>query len=227
MRIGGGGPHNKQMHYESLHGVGQEAHRDFNEAAVVDEDAEYMRRPQATRSTSFNPVAAEVIHGQETAGLGSTTFLEGAPASRVAMERKESEVYDLQQQANGAGLSRKKSLAQKLRGVRGTNRVQSPDSEQPPMSPLATGRSDNGNNPFFKEYEKDAEKRGGQTTQVEEQSWTGRSRALSSPRLKPSLERQVTNDWTDQAQDSKPSGLLGRMKSLKKTKSRPDRREAS
>ncbi|KAK9479822.1 Pal1 cell morphology protein-domain-containing protein [Lipomyces japonicus] len=76
-------------------------------------------------------------HGDISLGLGSSTFLEGAPASQAAIKQQK-----LQQRAkeaadgridfsniggssyeSGAGLSRKKSIVQKLRGVSGESAV--------------------------------------------------------------------------------------------------------
>lgn len=51
-------------------------------------------------------VKSEPIHGPSTAGLGSSTFLDGAPAPKGD---------DYLSPTNGGGLSRKKSLAQRLR----------------------------------------------------------------------------------------------------------------
>lgn len=228
MQLGGSGPVNRQMDYDKFHGYGQEAHIDYNEAAVVEEEPELSRRPLPDRSTSFNPTdRVDPVHGQETAGLGTSTFLEGAPASKAAMERRDSE-YENGQQIVGGTLSRKKSLAQKIRGVRGGgNRVQSPDLDRAPTSPLGTGRSDSVVNPFFKDYDQEYEKKGQQIAIAEQQSNMNRTRAPSSPRRPVGLERQITGDSLDGAQEGKPSGFLGRMKSLKKTKSRPERRDAS
>ncbi|RLV90233.1 Uncharacterized protein JA1_004704 [Spathaspora sp. JA1] len=48
---------------------------------------------------------AQPIHGSTTAGLGSTTFVDGAPAPKTAAQEAEQQ----------SGLSRKKSLVQRLR----------------------------------------------------------------------------------------------------------------
>ncbi|CAM9021749.1 unnamed protein product [Wickerhamomyces anomalus] len=56
---------------------------------------------------------ATPVHGQTTLGLGSSTFLDGAPAaSQTAYEEAE-------QRANIGGLNRKKSLKQKFRDTSG------------------------------------------------------------------------------------------------------------
>ncbi|KAH3671373.1 hypothetical protein WICMUC_004670 [Wickerhamomyces mucosus] len=59
-------------------------------------------------------IKANKIHGETTLGLGSSTFLDGAPAS------KSSEFEDATHRANIGGLNRKKSLREKLK----------PDNEQ-------------------------------------------------------------------------------------------------
>lgn len=236
MKIGGSGPLNDKLDYNKYHGFGQEAHIDFNEArqeqAVVDDDAAYFNnRPiPADRSQSFNATArVDPVHGQETAGLGTSTFLEGAPASRAAIQRRDSE-FEQQLQAQPVSLSRKKSLVQKIRGVRpgGSGRVQSPDQERPPQSPsLNTSRSENGANPFFKDYDAEYDRKGAQIAFAEDQARPTRTRAPSSPR-RGMLERTITAGSADTSQaENKPIGLLGRMKSLKKTKPKHDRREPS
>lgn len=230
MKLGGSGPINKKIDLAQYHGMGQEAHIDYNEAAIVDADAEYMRRPQVERSSSFNPTARiEPVHGSETAGLGTSTFLEGAPASRAAIERRESE-YEAQQVAQG--LSRKKSLAQRIRGGR-SNTISGPRTTSPegtPTTPLDTGKSDNNTNPFFKDYDQDYDKKGAQIAFAEQQQKEGRPRAPSSPKRGLGLERSKTaesiGNGTEESKSA--SGLLNRMKSLKGgRRAKPERRDTS
>jgi len=99
------------------------------------------------RSTSFDPrLKTEPIHGIETAGLGTSTFLEGAPAPKAAIERAMNEEEE-------GGLTRKKSIVQKITGRRGTG----PGDRSPPPplnKPLLTPNSpvaESTYNPFFKE----------------------------------------------------------------------------
>jgi hypothetical protein len=223
MQLGGSGPLKKNIDLEQYHGRGQEAHGDFNEAAVVDDDADYMRRPQPDRSNSFNPTQrSELIHGSETAGLGTSTFLEGAPASRAAIQRRESE-FEAQAQAQQQGLSRKKSLAQRIRGTRSNtigNRAMSPENGGP-VTPLETGKSESNVNPFFKDYDQEYDKKGAQIAFAEEEQKKSRARAPSSPRreLPLPLSRTKTADSTGPgpgpAEEPKPSGggFLSRVKS--------------
>src|ERR1700761_8532247 len=176
MQLGGSGPNNSKLNLEQYHGTGIEANRDYNHAAVPDADADLLRRPLPERSASFNPTArTEPVHGDESAGLGTSTFLEGTPASRAAIQRRESE-QEAAEQAMAASLSRKKSLAQRIKSVRprvnDTGRMTSPEPfpTVTPTSPLGTGRSEqNGVNPFFKDYDKEYEKKGAQIAFAEEQ----------------------------------------------------------
>lgn len=227
MIMGGSGPLNKRMDYDKYHGRGEEAHGDYNEAAIVEDNtAQYRKDPKQGDNIAWNPTAREAIHGDESAGLGTSTFLEGAPASRAAIQRRESE-FETQQVEDRPGLSRKKSLAQKIRGVRpARDRLASPEGRNGPPSPAIpspmTGQSDSAANPFFKNFEGEPKKDGTAIT-FNEQPKPNRARAPSSPKRN-ELERRNT---TESAEDtgSKPTGLLGRMKSLKGR--RPVRRETS
>ena len=233
MQLGGSGPLKKNIDLEQYHGRGQEAHGDYNEAAVIEEEPDYLRRPQLDQGGGFNPtLKTEPVHGSETAGLGTSTFLEGAPASRTAIERRESEY---EQQAQMQGLSRKKSLAQRIRGNRSNtigNRAMSPDGNGA-VTPLDTGRSDTNVNPFFKDYDQEYEKKGAQIAFAEQEiKKGGRARAPSSPRreLPNPLSRTKTADSFGPAGESKPSGggFLSRVKSLKGgRRMRPERRDTS
>lgn len=234
MQLGGSGPLNKHIDLNRYHGTEQEAHIDYNEAAVVDEDAAYMRRANPTREEAFNPTArVEPVHGEASVGLGTTTFLEGAPASRVAIQRRESESQAAQQ---AQMISRKKSLAQRIRGTRSNtigNRTLSPDGV--PITPLDTGRSDSAANPFFKDYDQEYEKKGQQIAIAEEEQKAeaaGRVRAPSSPRRGLGLERTRTAESFTAGDEGKPgsktSALLNRVKSFKGgRRMRPERRETS
>ncbi|KIV79862.1 hypothetical protein PV11_07405 [Exophiala sideris] len=229
MQLGGAGPLNSKLNLDQYHGRGQEAHVDYNEAAVVDDDADYLRRPQPDRAASFNPLArTEPVHGYETAGLGTSTFLEGAPASRAAIQRRESENEAAQQVNANGGLSRKKSLAQRIKGVRPRigdhGRVISPEPLGTPTSPLGTGRSEqNGVNPFFKDYDREYEKKGAQIAFAEEQK-PNRARAPSSPKHSMGLERKLTSESVGAEESKTGGGFLSRVKSLK-TRTRPLARE--
>jgi hypothetical protein len=83
------------------------------------------KRPVANRAAAFDPKATvETVHGDETLGLGTSTFLDGTPASRAAIEKNASESQEDRQRSSsdaglsGSGLQRKKSLAQKFRSIK-------------------------------------------------------------------------------------------------------------
>ncbi|EXJ64376.1 hypothetical protein A1O7_00712 [Cladophialophora yegresii CBS 114405] len=231
MQLGGSGPNNSKLNLDQYHGRGIEANRDYNHAAVQDADADYMRRPLPERSASFNPTArTEPVHGHESAGLGTSTFLEGTPASRAAIQRRESEQEAADQAMAAAGLSRKKSLAQRIKSVRprvnDTGRMTSPEPfpAVSPTSPLGTGRSEqNGVNPFFKDYDKEYEKKGAQIAFAEEQLKNPpRARAPSSPKRSAlTLERKMTAESVGPPPEegkvggSGGGGFLSRVKSIK------------
>ncbi|KAK5088756.1 hypothetical protein LTR05_002977 [Lithohypha guttulata] len=225
MVMGGSGPVNRQMDYDRFHGRGEEAHGDFNDAAIIEEAEPYRKDVKADPALGYNPNAREVIHGNESVGLGTSTFLEGAPASRAAIQRRESE-YETQQVEERPGLGRKKSLAQKIRGVRpNRDRWGSPEGRGPASPPLTgpmTGQSESGVNPFFREFDGETKKEPTAIT-FDEQAKTGRARAPSSPKRN-MLERTTTIESVEGS--TKPTGLLGRMKSLKGGR-RPVRRDTS
>lgn len=98
-------------------------------------------KPKKDDLTGFDPASrVEPVHGEESMGLGTSTFLEGAPASRAAIgtherERRSSHDGGYADGWNsnsgggaGGGLTRKKSLAQKIRGgiTRGTSTREPP-----------------------------------------------------------------------------------------------------
>lgn len=110
-------------------------------------------RPDAgLRAASFDPTSlTDPIHGYESVGLGTSTFLEGAPASRSAMlarttsdnsSKNENRPRATSDYASGAsGLGRKKSVLQKIRGAyrdrsnEPIERVIPGESYSPPASP--------------------------------------------------------------------------------------------
>lgn len=228
MSLGGSGPNNSKLNLDQIHGTGHEAHIDYNKSGLGDGFGYDQRRPDPERSASFNPLdRVEPVHGEESVGLGTSTFLEGTPASRAAIQRRATEDEFA---AEPVGLSRKKSLAQKIRGVRPATRMTSPEpGTKSPNSPLNSGKSENNTNPFFKDYDQEYEKKGAQIASAEEKQ--GRSRAPSSPRKGLGLERKITAESVDGGEDGKNGGggILSRMKSLKGVprRARAERREVS
>ncbi|KAL1638917.1 hypothetical protein SLS58_008502 [Diplodia intermedia] len=236
--MGGSGPVNQSMNLDQFHGRGAEGFSDFSSAARPEVEPP---KPSAAQTGFYNPKAdIEAIHGDESNGLGTSTFLEGAPASRKDLERRDSETDGLGSMGGG-GLARKKSLAQRIRGISQPRRdyggrVVSPDAQyefrRPPppppngqSSPMSAGGRGKmqEKNPFFDDYD-DAYEKKGASIRISEQQRPGRARAPSSPG-RPNLERLPTNE-AGPADEPKPSGFLGRMKSLKggPRKPKPERR---
>ncbi|KAL8719962.1 MAG: hypothetical protein Q9225_003110 [Loekoesia sp. 1 TL-2023] len=262
--LGGSGPVHKDLDLNQFHGRGAEGFTDFSASGVnncVAEPEPYAGasapirkgagvRPGVDRTTSYNPTdRVEPVHGDESLGLGTSTFLEGAPAARAAIQRRESESEGT---SGGGGLGRKRSLAQKIRGINYANRnfdrpagrVTSPNGMyERTVSPISTGevqsaggmRKIQGTKPFFNDYDDAYEKKGQKIQIAEEQNRVEeeglRARAISSPKRGPPpsmLERRVTHDGAGSSADSeaKKEGFLSRVRSLKGGKrARPDRRE--
>lgn len=268
--LGGSGPVHKNIDFAQFHGRGAEGFTDFSTSGVnnvITDPESYAGssapvrsgpgvRPGIDRTTSFNPTAKiEPVHGDETMGLGTSTFLEGAPASRTAMQRRESDsephggVF-----GGGGGLGRKRSLVQKIKGISNPNRgagtagrVTSPErlpernaartspTEEQALSAGGMRRVQErrDNNPFFNDYDDAYEKKGQKIQIAEAQNGIydgARSRALSSPKraaMSGFLERRVTNDGTGMVDGETKSGggFLSRVKSLKGRRTRPERRE--
>lgn len=240
MSLGGAGPLRSKIDLAQYNGMEQEGYRDFARSTPGDDYyGDAFKRPGVDRSVSFNPTSRiEQVHGDESMGLGTSTFLEGAPASRVAIQRRESE-QEAALAVQGGGLSRKKSLAQKIRGNLNQRipgpRVQSPEERTTsPTSPISGGgaKKANENNPFFQDYDQEYDKKGAKIQVAEEENnFKPRARAPSSPRRGLGLERKATNDSTGlgSGEDGKVGGgFLSRVKSLKGgRRTRPERRDVS
>jgi len=84
------------------------------------DDIDKIRPSVGVRSASFDPrLKTELVHGVESAGLGTSTFLEGAPAPKSAIEKATAEEDD-------GVLVRKMSLVQKIKARRATSGDRSP-----------------------------------------------------------------------------------------------------
>ena len=252
MALGGAGPLNSRLDLDKFHGRGEEGFQDYGNTRKV-------ATPVYTQPQYVHPHdKTELVHGEETYGLGTSTFLEGAPASKSALQRRESEEqYPVGELGMGGGLQRKKSLAQRIRGMSASQRrpgpgeTRSPDAryynnntnaieDSPPqikaMSAGGPGRAiytnENEVNPFDNEYDAAFEKKGTQIRIAEqEKPNVGRARAPSSPKG-PGLTRSVTTDGTvrTSGEEEKPSGsgFLYRMKSLKGgRRARPERKDSN
>lgn len=229
--LGGSGPINKNIDFAQFHGRGAEGFTDFSTSGAgnpVTEPVAFepyagssapMRmgpgiRPGVDRTSTFDANArVDHVHGEESMGLGTTTFLEGAPAARAAIQRRESETEAVPGVANGGGLGRKRSLAQKIRGISNardrrfepSGRITSPDGlgerTTTPTSPrdaLSAGGMPKIKeaNPFFNDYDEAYEKKGRTIQIAEEHNKTdavgasgekinARARAVSSPKRVP------------------------------------------
>lgn len=237
MALGGAGPNNSGLDLNLFHGRTTEGYTDYSSTAPT----EPVRKE--SEGQNFNPTSKiDPVHGDESMGLGTSTFLEGAPASRTAIQRRESETEppNFTNGANG-GLQRKKSLAQKIRGINSRsnsgNRMTSPEpapgylpTSGSPENSSGSRRVNNDRNPFFQDYDEAYDKKGAKIQLSEEPDTMpdqfGRTRAASSPRRVPGLERRVTNEMSG-GEDAKvgssgPSGFMSRVKSFRKP--RPERR---
>lgn len=227
--IGGSGPLNARPDHRTFLGHGEEeAFRDFSKNHVSSPS-------NKTSASVFDPLQrGTALHGDQTLGLGTSTFLEGTPAARTTIQRREAErAVDSQDNS----LQRKKSLAQRFRSI---NR----GPREPP--PTRAFSSDNGLAPTgaptgryhaetnsFDEFDRE---RGESITTSRRKN----SAVLTSPPSPPrglGLERRSTTDGTTAATspcdenhnptaaatssgsggDSQPktAGLLARVKSLK------------
>ena len=233
MNLGGSGPNNSKLNLDLIHGTGHEANNEYgNDAPAYDEDAAYMRPKTSGQTAPFmDPTSrVEPLHGEETIGLGTSTFLEGAPASRAAIQRRESEFEAQQRLEMAGGLSRKKSLAQKIGAVRRPREARQATSPEP-TTPLGTGKSESQANPFFKEYDQEYDRKGQQIAfaQQQDQQIGGRARAPSSPKRAMGLERTKTTESIGEGGESKGGRFLSRVKSIKTkaSRTRPERRDTS
>ena len=107
--LGGAGPLNPRANHSTFMGDNDDdAFRDYSTSAVA---KSYRNSPD---DAVFDPKSkGEIIHGDETIGLGTSTFLAGTPAARTAIQKAEQErIEDM-----ADGLQRKKSLAQRIRGI--------------------------------------------------------------------------------------------------------------
>ncbi|KAL9125836.1 MAG: hypothetical protein Q9217_005022 [Psora testacea] len=207
--LGGSGPLNKDIDFAQFHGRGAEGFTDYSTSGTANPLAEPVSfepyagssapirtghgvRPGVDRTSSFNPRArVDHVHGEESLGLGTSTFLEGAPAARAAIQRRESETDHAPGVENSGALGRKRSLAQRIRGISNANRergfrpagrVTSPETLERTMTPTSPGEVQSAggmprikeSNPFFSEYDAAYEKKGQKIQIVEEKNRRGR-----------------------------------------------------
>jgi len=238
--LGGSGPVNKQLDINQFHGRGAEGFTDFSTSGFATDPTQESfspggrgQRPAVDNGIILNPTArVEPVHGDESMGLGTSTFLEGAPASRTAIKRRESE-SETGTMGTIGGLARKASLAQRIRGISNnrtnigpSGRLTSPDPVyQRTILPTTPGQNNMGeNNPFFNNCNDAYEKKGARIQPAEEtrgDRMVGRARAPSSPMRNAArgaaLERRITNDGMTggDVEGRTGGGFLSRVKSLK------------
>ncbi|KAL2867285.1 Pal1 family protein [Aspergillus lucknowensis] len=221
MALGGAGPVNQNIDLNLFHGRLEEGYNDFAATGIAEN--------RKVEGVSFDPSSRiEPVHGAESMGLGTSTFLDGTPASRAAIKEVQSE----QQNAlNGAGgLARKKSLAQRIRGGinRPNGRIVSPQSAlRSPSTPGHPVSPRNEKNPFFQDYDDAWDSKASRINSAEEARAApdgGRVRSSSSPKQTTSLERRHTDERTNSGfEDGKSAGgggFINRMKSLRKPQPR-------
>ncbi|KAL4900828.1 hypothetical protein BDW74DRAFT_90801 [Aspergillus multicolor] len=213
MALGGAGPNNDKIDLDRFHGRMEEGYNDFAASGTDN---------RKTEGGSFDPTSRiEPIHGAATMGLGTSTFLDGAPASRTAIRENQAEQQNAMN--NSGGLQRKKSLAQRIRGGinRPNPRVTSPQAAY--GSPYTSSSPRNEKNPFFQDYDDAWDKKGARINSEESRAAPegGRVRSSSSPKqATSSLERRHTEDRVNGLDEGKSAGggggFISRMKSLRK-----------
>ncbi|RKF65732.1 putative pal1 cell morphology protein [Erysiphe neolycopersici] len=227
--LGGGGPINQRPDHAIFMGNKDgEAFNDYSKGGVGVNDIETydssliksVHKRQESNVLSAT-TRGEPIHGEETLGLGTSTFLEGAPASRTAIQRRASLSLSTE-----PGLSRSKSLAQKIRGINVPRRdlipriinsdaIVSPDARTPRSS-----KNERGTNLFFDESLKLEEntsfsKKESCISIIEPEKSSSQPRFSNITRLSVPSEIQ-TNDGGNESPAGKTGiGFMSRVKSLK------------
>ena len=203
--LGGSGPVHKEIDFAQFHGRGAEGFTDYSKSGTANPSAAPVSfepyagssapvrtghgvRPGVDRTSSFNATArVDHVHGEESLGLGTSTFLEGAPAARSAIQRRDSEVDQIPGAESGGGLGRKRSLAQRIRGISNANRergfrtsgrITSPETGERTASPSGPGDAQSAggmplitkSNPFFNDYDTAYESKGQKIQIAEEKS---------------------------------------------------------
>ncbi|KAK4229911.1 Pal1 cell morphology protein-domain-containing protein [Podospora fimiseda] len=208
--LGGAGPLNARPDHSTFLGQGDdEAYLEWSNKAREGSNPK-------TQPAVFDPLArGNVLHGDESLGLGTSTFLEGTPAARTAIQKREEERAA---EVMNEGLQRKKSLAHRIRNInrgprdgRPTNpdgiySRRSPSESGPPSASMGNGER----NPFFNDY---GNNRGGEEG-FSVRRTDANAMSPTSPRGN-TLERRTTDDGMGGEQPKSGGGLLGRMKSLK------------
>ncbi|RKU41410.1 hypothetical protein DL546_002398 [Coniochaeta pulveracea] len=224
--IGGSGPLNKRPDHATFMGHAEdEAFMDYStgkkERSGSSSFAD-IQRGKGSGMPVFDPTSrGSVLHGDETLGLGTSTFLEGTPAARTDIQRREKERAEA---VMDGGLTRKKSLAQRIRGMNRpqqgfapSGRLTNPEgaygSRRTPSGTYMTSASmtspKDERNPFFEEFHKGEELISVRNTNAEPRSPDGPEQNLR-------LERRATAEGSAHDEPRQGGGgLLARVKSLK------------
>ncbi|KAI0805510.1 Pal1 cell morphology protein-domain-containing protein [Xylaria sp. FL0064] len=218
--IGGAGPLNKRPDHKLF--MGQEPHDASSMFAGVRDPS----RSKVHEMDLFDPKQrGDMEYGEQTLGLGSSTFLEGTPAARTAIARNQEESA---QEAAEAGLGRKKSVVQRFKSIKrgprdysDSGRVTSPEGypgHSPRPSLPSAGVTER--NPFFTEYDK-----GEEHISVKRKDSDAMSPLTPPPVHGASLERRATTDATMDGPEGQAkqagAGFLSRVKSLKGGRRQP------
>lgn len=224
--LGGSGPVNSKIDLDRIHGRGAEGFTDYGGA----ENHWKKSRPEV----EFNAKGREdIVHGEQSHGLGTSTFLEGAPASRKAIE----EDFDRQKTMTENGLGRKKSIAQRIRGIQPRRTLDSPriTSAEARYSPglgtngpwsagLTAQTKANEKNPFFTdEYEKAYDAKGAaiKTTESDTKELPATPNGATSSTRPTTTDDVQTSEATNPGEPRPSGGFLNRVKSLKGGRRRP------
>jgi hypothetical protein len=224
--IGGSGPLNKRPDHATFMGHGEEeAFMDYSTGTKERSGSSSYADAQREKGGGmrvFDPTSrGSVLHGDETLGLGTSTFLEGTPAARTDIQRREKERAEA---GTDGGLVRKKSLAQRIRGMNRpqqgfvpSGRLTNPEgvygSRRTPSGTYMTSASmvssKDERNPFFEEFHKGEEL-------ISVRDANREPRGPGSPEQNLRLERRATAEEPAQEEYRQGGGgLLARVKSLK------------
>jgi hypothetical protein len=235
--LGGSGPLNKRPDHATFLGqADEEAFKDFSTTAPQRKDGYYPQGPSKSDIGVFDPTSrGSIVYGDETLGLGASTFLEGTPAARTAIQKSEAETA---QETVESAMQRKKSLAQRIRNInRGprdypSGRMTNPEgvyaARKSPLDDSMPGSAQpNERNPFFNEYDSKAEetisvRRVASPTQMGTKSPTSPKRdALALERRATADSAMSPDESSGKAGGSSGGGLLARVKSLNKSRRAP------
>jgi len=229
--LGGSGPLNKRPDHTTF--MGQHDDEAFKEWSTGAKDNNFSSS-RIKGEAVFDPLSrGSVVYGDESLGLGTSTFLEGTPAARTAIQKREEE-----RAAEGAndGLQRKKSLAQRIRNInrggrdfQASGRMTNPEgayrsrrtpSEGGGVTSVSMQTPNSERNPFFSDYDGGPGKgeEGFSVRKIDGNA--GKATSPTSPKGGFTLERRSTTDGNGDESQQK-TGILGRMKSLKSGRRRP------